>query len=259
VKPHPSIAEPQCASCDNCPLAVKGSKVTEQGKAVTACSQHRMIVVAPLGKLDMPLRMKLAITSDWDKNPELEKEKWFAFNNYTDYLRGKGLAHTAIVVTKLRFDPNVPYPKVLFSPDRWLNDKEASVAKSVIRTDAVKNLLSGSWTPAGVDGVKTEEAAPAPAPAPAPKKAAPAPAPKKAVVPADDDEDVEIIPPKKAAPAPKAKVKIQDDDDEDAEIILPKKKAEPEAKAKKAKPASDETEAALPEDVQSLLSEWGED
>jgi hypothetical protein len=48
--------------------AAKGSKVTDQGKAIAACSQHRMLAVVPANKLDFaPLRLKIAITSDWDK------------------------------------------------------------------------------------------------------------------------------------------------------------------------------------------------
>lgn len=263
VKPHPSIKEPQCGTCEGCPMAVKGSKITEQGKAVTACSQHRMIVVAPLQKLDMPLRMKLAITSDWDKqNAEAEAQNWFAFNNYTDFLRAKNLPHTAAVVTKMKFDPNVPYPKVMFQPDRWLSKDEAAIVKPIISSEAVQSLLSGTWTPAGVDGKKIappvdddEDDAPPP-----PKKAAPKPAAKAAPVDDDDeDEDVQIIPPKKAAKP----VVVDDDDDE--EVAPPPKKeakkvaAKAEAPKAKAKVAEPEAEAAVPDDVKDLLSEWGED
>lgn len=259
VKPHASIKEPQCASCESCPLAVKGSKVTEQGKAVTACAQHRMIVVAPLGKLDLPLRMKLAITSDWDKqNPEMEAQNWYAFNNYTDFLRAKGLPHTAAVVTKMRFDPNQPYPKVMFQADRWLSKEEADEVKPVIKSEEVQKLLGGTWTPAGADGKKIaapveveddEEIIP-------PKKVAT----KKPVVVDDDDDDA--APPKKTAPA-KAKV-VMDDDDEDVVVVpakKPKGSSEPKAEPKKAaaKKAEPEGDADVPDDVKDLLSEWGDD
>jgi hypothetical protein len=281
VKPHASVKEPKCGTCEGCPLAVKGSKITEQGKAVTACSQHRMIVVVPAGKLDFtPMRMKLAITSDWDKNsPELEQQGWFAFNNYTDFLRTKSVPHTAAIVTKMKFDPNVPYPKVMFSPDRWLEQDELAQVRTVLKSDAVSGLLNGTWSPAGVDGVKTPAADEDDEPAPKPKAAK---APPKAM---DDDEDDEPAPkPKaaKAAPKPAAKQVMEDDDDEPApkpkakkkapveddddevEIIPPSKKAkaepEPKAKAKKAKAEEEGVEeGAIPDDVADLLDEWADD
>jgi hypothetical protein len=271
--PHASIATPQCASCDKCPLAVKGSKISENGKSVTACSQHRMVAVLPANNLEfVPLRLKLAITSDYDKqSPELEAQNWYAFSNYTDFLRSKGVQHTAALVTKMKFDPNVAYPKVMFSPDRWLEAHELAQVASVVRSDAVKSLLAGTYTPAGVDGVPI--AAPvmddedeAPAPAPKAAKAKPAPAP---VVMDDDDDDVEILPvaaPVKAAPAPKAPkaapaapkapaakpapaaapVMVMDDDDD-------------EAPAPKAAPKAAPAPAAVGDDVASLLAEWGDD
>jgi hypothetical protein len=268
VKPHASIKEPQCGTCEGCPMSVKGSKITEQGKAVTACSQHRMIVVAPLGKPDMPLRMKLAITSDWDKqNPEMEAQNWFAFNNYTDYLRAKGVPHTAAVVTKMKFDPNVAYPKVMFTADRWLSKDEAAEVKPVLKSEEVQKLLGGTWTPAGVDGkkiaapaaVEDDEEDDAPPP---PKKAAPKAAAKPVMV-EDDDEDDAPPPPKKAA-AKKA-VQVDDDDDDGDVVVVPppkhKTQSAPKAEAPKAKTKAAEPEAdtAVPDDVKALLSEWGED
>lgn len=276
VKPHESVAEPKCGTCDGCPMAVKGSKVTDSGKAVTACSQHRMVVVAPIGKLDMPLRMKLAITSDWDKNnPELEKEGWFAFNNYTDFLRTRGINHTAQLVTKMKFDPNVAYPKVMFSPDRWLNEDEAAKVKPLLKSEQVTSLLGGTWTPAGVDGKKIEE---------------PKPVAKVAAKPAVDDDEEEAPPPKKAAakkaevvdstpfdlddeevsPPPKkaaAKKPVVVDDDEDEDVVVkaaakPKVSSEPKAEPKKAaakKAADPEPATNVPDEVAALLDEWGEE
>jgi hypothetical protein len=258
IKPHPAVTMPKCGTCDGCPMAVKGSKITDQGKAVTACSQHRMIVVVPAGKLDFtPMRMKLAITSDWDKNsPELEQQGWFAFNNYTDFLRTKNVPHTAAIVTKMKFDPNVPYPKVMFSPDRWLEADELAQIKPVVRSDAVKNLLGGTYTPAGVDGKKIAEAEDADVVVESPK-----PAVKKAAATSvieEDDEDEIVVKPK---PAAKKAAVVMDDDDDEVEVKPAAKKAEPKAEPKKAaaKAAEPEASGKVPEDVADLLAEWGED
>ena len=195
-KPHASVAEPQCGGCKACPMSAKGSKITEQGKAIAACSQHRMLAVVPAGKLDsVPLRLKIAITSDWDADGakgEDGKKGWLAFSNYRDHLASNGLSHSALVVTKIKFDNNVAYPKLFFSPDRWLSADEVAVIKPAVGSDEVKALLGGEYTPNGVDGVSTAPApAPAPAPAAAPKAAAPkaaAPTPAPAAAIPDDVE-----------------------------------------------------------------------
>lgn len=261
-KPHQAVQEPKCDSCESCPMAVKGSKISAQGKAVTACSQHRMIVVVPANGLGEfpPLRLKLAVTSNYDKkSPELEAEGWFAFQQYTDLMRARNVKHSAQLVTKMKFDPNVDYAKVIFSPDRWLTDSEKAIVGPMTRLPAVKQLLSGTWTPNGADGTRIEEAKPVI------KKAAPVdddddevvvPVAKKAAPkakPVVEDDDEVVVPVVKKA-APKAKPVVEDDEDE---IVVPIKKAapkaEPKAEVKKAAPAVSEDE------LDELMGEWGDD
>lgn len=244
IAPHAQVAEPRSSKCDTCPLSAKGSKVTEQGKAVTACSQHLMIAVVPHNALDStPLRLKLAITSVWDKqSPDLEKQGWFAFDNYRDFLRANSVTHTAALVTKMRFDPNVAFPKVMFSPDRWLEDHEAADVKPLIKAPEVLSLLGGTWTPVGADGTKVEKEA---APALPPKPAA------RAAMPAEEDEEEAAPAPKPAPKATKPKAKaapIIDADEETAEVItLPKKTAAPKVTSE------------LPEDLNDLVKGWDDE
>ncbi len=260
VTPDKSVDEPKSARCETCPLSVKGSKVTEQGRAISACSSHLMVAVVPHNQLDFtPLRLKLAITSVWDnQSPDWAKQNWYAFDNYRDYLRGGGVTHTAMVVTKMRFDPNVPYPKVLFSPDRWLEPHEAAEVKPLLKSTAVTSLLGGAWTPAGADGVPvskapvievpTAKAAPTledddETPAPPVKKPARAEKTAKAKAPVlDDDDGVMVLPPPTTA---KAKAPALDDDDE-------------VAVAPKPKPAVKVT-TEVSEDLDDLLKGWDED
>jgi hypothetical protein len=258
VAPSPAVKSPQCASCDACPMAVKGSKVTEQGKAVSACSQHRMLAVVPANKMDMePLRIKLAVTSDYDKDNDLEAQGWFAFQQYRDFLKARNINHTAMLVTKMRFDPNTAYPKVLFSPDRWVEPNEKPIINPKAKSDAVKKLLSGTWTPAGVEGEKiTEDDAPMPAKlseqakAKAPPKTEKPKAEKpKAAPQVLDDDDDDVPAPKAAAKAEKPKAAPQILDDDDDEIVV-------KSSTKAAAPAA---AADLPDDVAALLGEWGDD
>lgn len=240
IKPHEAVESPVHPKCDGCPMAIKGSKQTEQGKATTACSQHRMLVVVPAAKLDyQPLRLKLAMTSDWDnQSPDLVAQGWFAFQQYLDHFRAKKVPHTAMVVTKFKFDPGTAFPKVLFSPDRWLNEEETAQVRAIWKSDEVLSLLGGSWTPNGGDGTKTE-AAPAPAPKAAPKAPVPKaikPAPKAAPEPAEDDGDGMDLSGmedgEEAAPAPKA---------------APKGKTPPKAAKPAPEPAEDDDGLEIPE------------
>lgn len=230
-KPDAKVVTPQHSDCKNCPMSIKGSKITEQGKAVTACSSHRMIAVVPAAQpSSTPLRCKLAITSLFDKqSPDLEAAGWLAFEQYIDMLRSRGVSHTASVVTKMKFDPNVAYPKVIFSPDRWLDPSEVAVVAPIAKSDEVKHLLDGTFTINGVDGVPAEpfeqgDSVPEPAakPAPAPKPAAAKPAPK----PAAPKPEIKPAP----APAP-----------------------EPEVSP----PAAEVASSDVPDDVAALLADWG--
>jgi hypothetical protein len=227
-RPDKDVSQPVSATCASCPNAVKGSKITANNKETTACSAVKRIAVVPAGKLDMePLLLKIPQTSMWDKNnPEAEAQGYFAWDQYVDFLRQRGVKHTAAVVTKIKFDSATAYPKLLFTAERWLEAADVAKVLPMIDSDAVKKLLSGAIH----EGTEAEPVteAPAAAPAPAASKAAPAPvlAPatppitaKPAVVPADDSEDAfsnvgapqaataaPTKPAPKAAAAPKAPV-----------------------------------------------------
>lgn len=230
-KPSAQVAEPRSAACRTCPLSAKGSKITEAGKPVTACSQHRHVVVLPLvGNMTLPpLRLKLAITSLFDKqSPDLEREGWRAFENYVDFLRGNGAKHTATIVTKMKFDPSANYPKVIFSAERWLEPHEMEIVKARMADGSVEALLAvdepaaAPALPAGSPAVATvavEEADTSPA-EPEPEAPKPAAKPAKATSkskptpkpdPAEAEEQIEMSfdAPAAEAPAPKAAAAVE--------------------------------------------------
>jgi hypothetical protein len=160
--PDASVKEKQAALCNGCPQSVKGSKVME-GREMVACSSHRMIAVAPAFDLGSdPLRLKIAVTSDYDK--EIVEHGWFAFRQYVDWLKSRGVAHTALVVTKMKFDPNPAYPKVLFALDRVLTQAEVAEVKEALMNPKVAELLAEKWTAAGTAGTPTNDSDIAPQP-----------------------------------------------------------------------------------------------
>lgn len=237
VTPDASVSEPMAPTCASCPMSAKGSKVSDNGKAMTACTQGKRLVVVPASKLDFqPLLLRLAPTSIWDKdNVENEAKGWFAWDQYVDFLRTKGVNNTAKVITHIKFDQRVAYPKLLFKGAGWLDEGAMKVAGTIWNSEPVMDILNGKEFAAAKPATPPEDddedvapppklAAPAPAPAPKAKKAKPAPAPAPAVA---DDEDDEVAPapapaPKKAVPAPAPVA----DDEEDA---APAPKAAPAA------------------------------
>lgn len=258
ITPDASVpdTDKQASRCEGCPMSVKGSRITDNNKPTVACASHRMLAVLPVnaqtnGIILDPLRLKIAITSDWDAtSPEQEAQGWRSFQKYMDFLKSRGVGHTAQVVTKMKFDANVAYPKIFFSPERFLEAHEVEAVKPLLMSDDVTKLLSGTYTPAGVDGVEkatppaAEQAAtapaveappapaPTPAPTPAPEVAAPAPAP--APTPA----------PEVAAPAPAPAP---------APTPAPEVAAPPPADTPAATPAASTT---VPSDLSELLSQW---
>ncbi len=160
VTPSKFVPEPVSKNCATCPMSAKGSRKSDDPtkKDLVACSQHQFIAVVPAFDLNHePLRMKLAITSIWDgRNKVNDEAGWFAFKNYTDFLRANGVDHTALVVTKMMFDSTVGigYPKVLFARDRFLTDEDMEIIVPVVQSQKVKDLISSSWTPNGRDGVR---------------------------------------------------------------------------------------------------------
>lgn len=167
IKPDENVKEKECTTCAACPNAVKGSKITNNNKATTACSPFKRIAVVPSGKgiaSHPEMLLRLAQTSVWDKdNKEEEAKGWYAWDQYLDMLRARGAKHTAAVETRVKFDMRQAYPKLLFTASRWLAPDEVAAAKKRMDDDAdtIKTILLGlgndgvagtpGISPAGVD------------------------------------------------------------------------------------------------------------
>jgi hypothetical protein len=161
--PDPSIKEPQAQSCASCKQSQKGSKVTDAGKAVTACSQYKRMAVVPITDTKFtPLLVKIPQTSMWDKdNKENENKGFYAFDQYLEMLQARGIKHTAAVVTKIKFDSRTAYPKLLFGAHTWLPESEAANIKAQVdKKVELAALLNVLDTTAPVDGPVAEPLGP---------------------------------------------------------------------------------------------------
>ena len=244
VTPEAAATNKQSSACASCPMAKKNSHVGSDGKGTVACSQFRKIALIPATKIGEfpPLRLRIKITSDWDGN-NAEKNAatgWYAFQQYLDLLVSKGVSHTALLPTKIKFDTSVAYPKLLFSPGKnWVPaDMWEETIKPMANSDTVRELLAATYTPTAKTGTKalpadddeeTEVAAAIPA------QAKPAKAAKAAPAPVEEDEEEEVVAAKPAKPAKAAPV----EDDEEEEVVVAAKPAKA-AKAAKAAPVVEE-------------------
>jgi hypothetical protein len=276
VAPDPHVANPQASKCDGCPKSIKGSNVTDNGRSVAACSSHRLLAVVPTSQLYFtPLRLKLAVTSDYDKqSPDQEAQGWFAFQQLTDFLRSRGATHTAALSIKMKFDSDAEYPKVLFAADRWLTPEEVDITVPLSKSEEIAKLISGTRTPSPTaepkalasmpeaavgsddDDSDRAEAAIAAAKAEAAKVAAKAEAAKVAKAAAKAEAEAAA---KAEAAKVAARAKAAAEDDDDDVIELPGtavKDVTPLTKA--AAKSTPEASADIPDTVKSLLADWGE-
>lgn len=283
IKPDVRVpdGDRQNAVCNGCPMSIKGSQVSQDGRDVKACKEHLLLSLVPnrnLGEYP-PLRLKLSITSIYDgKQPEREQTNWFSWSRYLDHLLKimPQNVHTARVLTKVKFDSTVQYPKLLFQAERQAETEEFVALVKILREEkeTIKAMTSG-LIPSGALGVKAGEDAKSDSededdqPAPV-KKSSPAPT-KKAAPP---DEEDEVIPPKKAAAKAEAakdvtpkKPKV--DPDEDAEVPqgMRAKKSDPDdEEAPKKVNGAAAVEAKAPDDpkpatpgkgnIKDLLKDW---
>lgn len=256
IKPHISVEAKQSDTCESCPMSIKGSKINDNGKEVTACSRHRMLSVVPAHDLSFtPLRLKIAQTSDWDsKSPQLAAQGWFAWSNFVKYLNTRGSPHTARFVTKMRFDTNVAWPKIVFAHDQWLPEEQLNVTRVLSKSDNVKALLGGTWTPTGADGEIIEYQEPE----------------ISKVKPVTVSPPVKAAPPKKVALAPARAaekvipVQIVDEDNDNDSLQTPVPvKTKPPVAAKTKEPVKAPVSASVsPVDdaaLEALLTIWDEE
>lgn len=245
----------QAKTCESCPNSAKGSKVTDNGKEMAACQTFRMVALKPYTSgLDFePLRCKLAITSDWDGQRDNKGgDVWYGFRNYVEMLKAHGVKHTAMVITKIKFDSETAYPKLLFSRGDWLKPPQIAGLIPEVKGEKVRDLISKTWTPNGTDGHHVDDTEQTEVETPAQKPKAPPP---------EDDGEINLDAVKPAAEKPAATKPA----DKKAAAAPAKEAAKPAAAAKKdAKPNGAATSAEKPkpeaQEVQGalgdLLSEW---
>lgn len=176
IVPDASSPKPQCTTCAACPKNEWGSKISPNGSKIKACADVRRVAILP--------------SEDLDYSPVLLRVPAASLGDLADYgrqLKKRGIPYTA-VVTKLSFDPEASYPKILFQFERVLSAEELMKVAEKIKEPVIEDVLGLRERAGAAAPVTPVAAAPAPVETPAPTPAAaPAPtaAPVQAAAPAE--------------------------------------------------------------------------
>lgn len=133
--PDAEVKTPSASSCDQCPNSAKGSGPNGQG---TACRlSWRTAVVLPNDPSGDVMQLVLPATSAFGK----EENGKFPFRPYIQMLANNNVS-AGRVITKMAFDTNAKFTKVVFSPagavDPAMYETIKNQAKSAAAEAAVK-------------------------------------------------------------------------------------------------------------------------
>lgn len=123
--PDERIQSPVSDNCALCPMNVIGSKVTENGTKVKACSDHRNLAVVAAGDPSKVYALSVPVSG------------MTGLREYFKHLSNYG-AIPEEVVTTLGFDPAESYPKLTFTLKSFLAEKHIANIEKIAGTDEVK-------------------------------------------------------------------------------------------------------------------------
>ena len=180
--PDESVTTPQAASCQLCPHSIKGSGNNGTG---TKCSLFwKTAVVLPNDPAGDVMELRLAATSVFGD----EKNGTRPFRPYIQHLASHNVS-AGRIITKMQFDLDATYPKVVFSPVSGVPaehlDIIAEQAKSKDAERAITINVNTTKTPAEIAEIDFMKSLATPAPAPAPV------VPQATIVPQGFTETVE--------------------------------------------------------------------
>lgn len=208
ITPASDSVNPQCESCAKCPQNVWGSKISPSGSKIKACADVRRVAILP--------------AEDQEYSPILLRIPGASLSDLAQYgkaLKQRGIPYAA-VVTKLSFDPDAAFPKIMFQFERVLTQEEMVKVAERMGEPIIDDILGltsrgtpALSAPATADdkfGIPADAAPPAAAPTP--EEPAEEPAKPKATR-KPKAEPVEEAPPViAAAPAEPSNAMVDDID-----------------------------------------------
>lgn len=253
VRPDSDVPNPVNSLCDSCPMNVWGSRTTDEGKKTKACQDVRRCAVV----FKHELEAVAAEEKELDEIPVmLLRIPPASLNPLKDYaeriLAPKGAA-PYMLITKIGFDTDASYPRLVFKGARWLSEDEFGAVEELRDSEVVRRILSTSAehvTEGSTDDDSDESSSDHAAKEEASESAPSGASAEELAFSTEEDEDEEIAaPPKRAAAV----------EEDAAEVIEqpPKPKAKKKAKAKKSSKKSKpkvESPDEEDEDIDAMLS-----
>jgi hypothetical protein len=134
IAPDAVVPHKQNPVCGTCPKNQWGSRVTEQGRKAKACSDNRRVALVPEGDIPNeryggPMLLRLPPTT------------LVNFANYGDLLERHG-ADFPWVKTKLSFDYDVAYPKLVFEAIGYISEEQVAQVEDVMRNPLIGRMLT---------------------------------------------------------------------------------------------------------------------
>jgi hypothetical protein len=133
VMPDSSIENPECSKCDKCQYSAWGSKRGFTGDNAKACQEYIRVAICTHDSIDKADKQiyRLDIPSGSFKNLD-------SFNKKLKIYR----LPLGAIVTKISFDPEVSYPKLIFDAIQVFSSERYDTWKHLKDSDQVKRMLT---------------------------------------------------------------------------------------------------------------------
>jgi hypothetical protein len=133
IRPDASVENPPCATCAICPKNQWGSRITDAGQKLKACSDSKRIAVVPYPDVtndgNGPMLLRI---------PPASLQALAGLQKPLDQLK---LPYQAVVV-KIGFEHDAAYPKLTFKPVRAVEPQEAKVIRDHLASPELERMLS---------------------------------------------------------------------------------------------------------------------
>lgn len=133
VHPSPNVDNPVSRWCKNCPKNAWGSAISKMsGKKIKACDDRKRIAIVPESKPGGDL-YQLSIPGA-------------SLTEFAQYMRMLNEVSPAVpyngVVTRISFDPDADYPKLVFKPVRYITDDEYAEVSGRFDADETRKVAT---------------------------------------------------------------------------------------------------------------------
>lgn len=127
IAPRADSSEIQCASCAACPQNQFGSAINPQtGAEGKACADKKTIAVVTPGRADgLMLRLQVPAAS---------------LKEYGNFLKALPNVPYYGVITEIRFDTTVSYPRLLFKPVDYVSAADFAIVERLHKEDKSKSI-----------------------------------------------------------------------------------------------------------------------